>query len=89
MMKSPYWGEKVIRSHGKFLLNLRFVDDIFVSSRYTNEAETITDELNEAFSEHGKRQEGAIRKEQLGPHSDLAKKPLILQHHVKNTVRYP
>ncbi|KAJ1351848.1 hypothetical protein KIN20_008006 [Parelaphostrongylus tenuis] len=47
VMKSLDWGEKGIRVDGKFLLHLRFANDIVIFSKKASEAETMLKELNE------------------------------------------
>ena len=54
-MKSLDWDEKGIRIDGKFLSNLRFVDDIVIFSKSIGEAETMLNELNEAGKKIGLR----------------------------------
>ncbi|KAK6736283.1 hypothetical protein RB195_019139 [Necator americanus] len=55
IMKSLPWEERGIRVDGRFLLNLRFADDIVLFSSSTNEAETMLNELNESGKRIGLR----------------------------------
>ena len=58
VIKSLKWDERGVYVNGRFLSNLRFVDDIELLPRSTTEAELMLKELNEKGGDFSREQIG-------------------------------